>query len=56
MTKPKGIAQGITKHFGETIHISESACMLSGEPVCEITFSTIESPSPGKYEPTQTKA
>ncbi len=36
----KGIASGVAKHYGESITISESMCMLKGASHCEITFKT----------------
>jgi predicted hydrocarbon binding protein len=36
----KGIALGVAKHFGESITISESMCMLKGASHCEITFKS----------------
>ncbi len=34
----KGIGKGLGKHFGETIRISESSCMLRGAASCVISF------------------
>ena len=34
----KGIAKGLAKHYQESIAISESSCMLKGDPVCIITI------------------
>ena len=34
----KGIGKGLGKHFGETIRITESSCMLQGAPSCVISF------------------
>jgi len=34
----KGIGKGLGKHFGETIRISESSCMLQGAAACVISF------------------
>ncbi|HXM19627.1 MAG TPA: heme NO-binding domain-containing protein [Candidatus Tumulicola sp.] len=36
----KGIALGVAKHFGESITIAESMCMLKGASHCEITFTS----------------
>jgi predicted hydrocarbon binding protein len=33
----KGICKGIAKHYGETVTIAESRCMLNGDTACHIT-------------------
>lgn len=33
----RGIIRGLGKHFGETLHIEEGACMHRGAPSCEIS-------------------
>ena len=37
----KGIGRGLARHFGETIRISEGACMHQGAPACVISFKRI---------------
>lgn len=37
-----GIAMGLAKHFGETIHINEARCMHHGDAQCEISISCEE--------------
>jgi predicted hydrocarbon binding protein len=32
----KGIPRGLATHFGERVTVSETSCMLRGEPRCEI--------------------
>jgi predicted hydrocarbon binding protein len=33
-----GIARGVAKHFNETIEITQTKCMHTGAPHCEIIF------------------
>jgi hypothetical protein len=37
----KGIVKGLARHFGETVRITESSCMLEGAPACKITVQRI---------------
>lgn len=37
----KGIARGVAHHYGETVTITESACMLRGHPKCLISVKII---------------
>lgn len=37
----KGIAKGIAGHYGETLRITDEACMNRGDPSCRITFQTV---------------
>jgi tRNA A-37 threonylcarbamoyl transferase component Bud32 len=32
----KGIVKGVARHYGETVHITEDACMLRGDPFCAL--------------------
>jgi predicted hydrocarbon binding protein len=38
----KGIIQGIAKHYGEQISITEPSCMLRGDPVCQLLVTVTE--------------
>jgi hypothetical protein len=33
----KGIVKGVARHYGETVHISDDACMLRGDPFLRFT-------------------
>jgi tRNA A-37 threonylcarbamoyl transferase component Bud32 len=51
----KGIVKGVAQYYGETIHISEDACMLRGDPFCALQVTRIEakeaiSPAPAPLE------
>jgi|SRR6185436_3202781 len=41
----RGIGRGIAAHFGETLHIRESACMHQGAPACIISFRVVPTAS-----------
>src|SRR5712691_2275511 len=32
----KGIVKGLARHFGETITVTDDACMLRGDPLCAL--------------------
>jgi predicted hydrocarbon binding protein len=32
----KGIIKGVARHYGETVHITEDACMLRGDQFCAL--------------------
>ena len=38
----KGIAKGISHHYEQEISITESACMLKGDPSCEMSFRLLK--------------
>lgn len=33
----KGLAKGFAKHYDEKVQVTETSCMLKGDPVCEIS-------------------
>lgn len=35
----KGIARGVGKHYGESVTVKESSCMLNGAPQCTISIT-----------------
>jgi hypothetical protein len=37
----KGIVKGVARHYGETVHIAEDACMLRGDPFCALQVTRI---------------
>jgi tRNA A-37 threonylcarbamoyl transferase component Bud32 len=37
----KGIVKGVARHYGETIRISEDACMLRGDPYCALQVTRV---------------
>jgi len=37
----KGIARGLARHYGEQIQVSESGCMLEGNPSCQIQIELV---------------
>jgi predicted Ser/Thr protein kinase len=37
----KGIVKGVARHYGETIHIAEDACMLKGDPYCALHVTRV---------------
>src|SRR5262245_15775744 len=32
----KGIVKGVARHYGETVHVTDDACMLRGDPFCAL--------------------
>ena len=32
----RGIVKGVARHYGETVHITDDACMLRGDPYCAL--------------------
>jgi len=47
----KGIINGLATHFGETVSISEDACMLKGDPFCAIHIGLTKVPVPTTHPP-----
>jgi predicted hydrocarbon binding protein/predicted Ser/Thr protein kinase len=47
----KGIVTGIARHFGETVSVSEQACMLNGDPFCAIQVNRTTVPAPTAHTP-----
>jgi serine/threonine protein kinase len=37
----KGIVKGVARHYGETVRISEDACMLRGDPFCALQVTRV---------------
>jgi tRNA A-37 threonylcarbamoyl transferase component Bud32 len=37
----KGIVKGVARHYGETVHISDDACMLRGDPYCALHVTRV---------------
>jgi tRNA A-37 threonylcarbamoyl transferase component Bud32 len=37
----KGIVKGVARHYGETVHITEDACMLRGDPFCALQVTRV---------------
>jgi hypothetical protein len=37
----KGIVKGLARHYGETMHISDDACMLRGDPFCALQVTRV---------------
>jgi predicted Ser/Thr protein kinase len=37
----KGIVKGLARHYGETVRISEDACMLRGDPFCALQITRV---------------
>jgi hypothetical protein len=37
----KGIVKGVAQHYGETVHITEDACMLRGDPFCALQVTRV---------------
>jgi tRNA A-37 threonylcarbamoyl transferase component Bud32 len=37
----KGIVKGVARHYGETVNITEDACMLRGDPFCAMQVSRV---------------
>jgi tRNA A-37 threonylcarbamoyl transferase component Bud32 len=37
----KGIVKGVARHYGETVRISDDACMLRGDPFCALQVTRV---------------
>lgn len=37
----KGISRGLATHYGDSVRVSESTCMLKGDPQCLISVRTV---------------
>src|SRR5262249_34163774 len=37
----KGIVKGVARHYGETVHITDDACMLRGDPFCALQVTRV---------------
>ena len=37
----KGIVKGVARHYGETVHITDDACMLRGDPFCALQVTRL---------------
>jgi tRNA A-37 threonylcarbamoyl transferase component Bud32/predicted hydrocarbon binding protein len=37
----KGIIKGVARHYGETVRITEDACMLRGDPLCALQVTRV---------------
>jgi tRNA A-37 threonylcarbamoyl transferase component Bud32 len=37
----KGIVKGVARHYGESVHITEDACMLRGDPFCALQVTCV---------------
>jgi tRNA A-37 threonylcarbamoyl transferase component Bud32/predicted hydrocarbon binding protein len=37
----RGIVNGVARHYGETVHISEDACRLRGDPFCAFQVTRV---------------
>src|SRR5262245_58250621 len=37
----KGIVKGVARHYGETVRITEDACMLRGDPYCALQVTRV---------------
>ena len=46
----KGIVKGVARHYGETVRITDDACMLRGDPFCALQVTRLpakEATTPG---------
>jgi serine/threonine protein kinase len=51
----KGIVKGVARHYGETVHITDDACMLRGDPFCALQVTRMVAkeaiaPAPAQLE------
>jgi hypothetical protein len=51
----KGIVKGVARHYGETVHVSDDACMLRGDPYCALQVTRLAAkeavaPAPAQLE------
>jgi tRNA A-37 threonylcarbamoyl transferase component Bud32 len=37
----KGVVKGVARHYGETVRITEDACMLRGDPFCALQVTRV---------------
>jgi tRNA A-37 threonylcarbamoyl transferase component Bud32 len=49
----KGILKGVARHYGDTIHIDEDACMLKGDPYCALHVSHVAANEGITHDPAQ---
>src|SRR5262245_14088226 len=42
----KGIVKGVARHYGETVRVTDDACMLRGDPYCALQVTRVAANEP----------